>query len=552
MQRLKSLILYTAVSVFSSTYATNHLHTVFSTPHLRSEFSGFLDEVLRMVPSKDFYKLVDTIAKQQSPRTDEEWYAVLSQSSRAIGPWLPPLAQLKSLAHQKEVLGTQIMQLLPDTPVDGYVEIGTPGTYLSKQRGLGGQFTVVSDKERRSDRMQALSYNPLKKFKAYDNFVALNDHAPIALPGNSVDVVLLVVGLHHIPVEKLDAFIASISRILRPGGKFILRDHNADGDEMISIVSTAHSVFNVLLSGEDLATELTEYRNFQSLQHWIERIEAAGFVAGEQRLLQTGDPTKNTMLGFTKIAQTTQERGSLHSRVLKTKEGYARDLMQSYLSHPEWTNVDVAQEYGAFIEHTPFYEFPYLKSLGAYWRVFFGSLKTAAQKRGKLRVLTSPYTMMNAFIGMTMTVEYLAKSLISAPIRLAYSGEEPVEIELLVHDPENALEQVDSRAKVIADLAGGYKHIAVPRYKEFLSVMRNLAKSSVELVEIAGQQEISLKVRKEVASAWPAGLSIDYEWTLPTQPAHTCASVTSRVESLKETIVLLAEHNIEILYLHDF
>lgn len=132
------------------------------------------------------------------------------------------------------------------------------------------------------------------------------------------------------------------------------------------------------------------------------------------------------------MPQTIQEEKMALSLNLKNKKEYQRDPMQTYLTTPEWFSVDVAQEYAQFINHTPFYEYPYFENIEKYWNVFGKSWQQAAQESGNLKVLASPYTAMNLFIGIMMTVEYGAKGLVSLPMKWAYSGQEAGNIQLLV------------------------------------------------------------------------------------------------------------------------
>jgi len=133
--------------------------------------------------------------------------------------------------------------------------------------------------------------------------VDMNDYAPIsaqAIPDQSVDLVTCYIGLHHASPEKLEAFVASVCRILRPNGIFILRDHDVDSAEMSAFVSLAHSVFNAGL-GMKWEDNCRELRRFRSIGEWISFIETAGFRSTGQQLFQDNDPTRNALLAFSRI-----------------------------------------------------------------------------------------------------------------------------------------------------------------------------------------------------------------------------------------------------------
>jgi SAM-dependent methyltransferase len=134
-------------------------------------------------------------------------------------------------------------------------------------------------------------------------FSNLNDYAPLALPEASADLVSCFIGLHHMAPEKLQPFLESVAKTIRPGGFFIVRDHDVRDDAMDAFVSLAHAVFNAGL-GEPWTVNAAELRHFASIDIWIQRIEAAGFGHTGARLLQDGDPSDNVLMAFQRIGTT--------------------------------------------------------------------------------------------------------------------------------------------------------------------------------------------------------------------------------------------------------
>lgn len=541
---------------------TQPLHYVLH--HARDEFAPFLDNVLRQMSSKAFVEMIDAIEGEIQPKTDRQWYQEImrraTKQQTLIGKYTP-LYRLQALRGQRAVLSQQLRQLIAakKNEIRSCVEIGKPGTYVASIRNFLPNLEriyVINDKQSITDRVEALNLCHL--LTPYDQFIALNNYEPIsAIKPQTVDLVICTIGLHHVPQEKLDAFVASIKTILRPGGLFILRDHDAHSEHLHAIVCAAHSVFNAVLAQEAIETESAEYRNFQPLQFWIDLLERHGFKVGTQRILQAGDPTLNTMIKAKSVAVNAQERELIVSRKLAAQNGYTRDLMQTYLTTPEWVNVDVAQEYGNFINHTPFYEFPWMQSVASYWKAFARAYKTAATKRGILPVIASPYTLMNLFIGITMSIEHAAKACISAPLRWMYSGAESEILQALVYDPRNELCTFDSTITIVEQYDDNLVRVTLPRYKLFLQVMKRLPETALEFKEIAGQKEIQCKVKFKNNQYQQLKETIDcfataYTWTLPTQPHYTYAGVTVAIEKLRTFIEQLQKKHVELLYVHDF
>jgi SAM-dependent methyltransferase len=102
------------------------------------------------------------------------------------------------------------------------------------------------------------------------------------------------IGLHHCPREKLAEYIQSIHRALRPGGFFVLRDHDAGTEEMKTFCSLVHTVFNAGL-GVSWEEDRKELRLFEGFDFWAEQIVQAGFEDSGKRLLQEHDPSLNTL-----------------------------------------------------------------------------------------------------------------------------------------------------------------------------------------------------------------------------------------------------------------
>ena len=123
--------------------------------------------------------------------------------------------------------------------------------------------------------------------------------AAYTLEHASADLVTCYIGLHHAPPDGLEAFVRSIERIVRPGGVFVLRDHDVTTPEMDDLVSLAHTVFNAGL-GLPWSENRRERRHFASIEKWVQRLESIGFVDLGRRLRQANDPTDNLLLGFRK------------------------------------------------------------------------------------------------------------------------------------------------------------------------------------------------------------------------------------------------------------
>lgn len=287
----------------STPSSIDYVHQVMKNPEWRTEFEGFLTNVLKRVDSKQFYALLDDILTYND--THAEIYQELCTRLVEIMPsFLVDIPnQLKSLAAIQEDLCKQAMQLIPlNKTLNGIVEVGSPGRFINgfkKDRKVLGNVYVVNETEPSTvDGLINAS-----SIKAYDEFVPFDYHNPHLnnIPSHSADVITCYVGLHHFSPHGLDQFLTEVKRVLREDGQFLLVDH-AVGDEKsrtMAMAHFAHFLFNAV-NGVSLKDELEEIRDFKPISYWQEKLKEHGLdnkaIDRRNPLIRTGDPTKNCMI----------------------------------------------------------------------------------------------------------------------------------------------------------------------------------------------------------------------------------------------------------------
>jgi len=262
----------------------------------------FLQNVYRLYPEDRFHTLIKEACEQHTD--DEGVYRELLERLPGIAPFLQPLRfALPSLAKQKREMTRQTLELLGDRRrIDGCLEIGTAGRYVSALRRhveLRGDLLVMND--------VAPGFSPVDIAerggpRRLGRFLPLDDYAPIrpeAVPDRSLDMVSCFIGLHHASPDALGPFVDSLSRVLRPGGLLLLRDHDVTSPEMRDFVSLVHTVFNAGLRAP-WSANAAEPRFFAPVAVWSDRLAAAGLRDSGRRLRQPGDPTDNLLMSFTK------------------------------------------------------------------------------------------------------------------------------------------------------------------------------------------------------------------------------------------------------------
>ncbi len=267
-------------------------------------FYLFLQNVFSLRPEDRFHALIlEAIAARD---TDESMYRHIQEGLGDIDSPLGALTHaLPALAKQKAVLKGQTVELLGDTTsVDGYLEIGTIGRYystLKKAVKFSGPLYMMNDIAPTNspvDMIDRGQIGQVGKFLPLGDYETLGSHG---IDDASLELITCYIGLHHCPLEGLDDFVRSIVKALKPGGLFVLRDHDCTSPEMVEFVSLVHTVFN---AGTDVtwADNAAELRFFRAVDEWIEYLRGFGLEHQGERLLQENDPTDNVLMAFRKVS----------------------------------------------------------------------------------------------------------------------------------------------------------------------------------------------------------------------------------------------------------
>lgn len=279
---------------------TSNFKAIYSDPALKAAFLLFLTNVFHLFPEDRLHGLIADAA--QAGKTDREVYALVQARLPEIKPFLAEFRYaLPALSRQKDEMVAQTLQLLgAPRPMNGYLEVGSTGRYAGRLKSkleLKGDFVLLHT--------TAPGYSPEDIVERggigkVGRFVQMGDYDPVpAVADRSMDLVTNYIGFHHSPLPKLDGFVSSLHRVMRPGGRMIVRDHDVSTPSMNRMVALAHDVFNMGLSTPWPVNE-GELRHFTSNAQLVAYLEARGFKADSRRLLQKGDPTQNALMVFTR------------------------------------------------------------------------------------------------------------------------------------------------------------------------------------------------------------------------------------------------------------
>jgi SAM-dependent methyltransferase len=273
---------------------------VYGDPALRDRFFLFLQNVFHLYPEVRFHELIIELSEKYA--TDREVYAALLERLPKIKPLLGPVTHsIPALKKQKDEMTRQSIELLGEhQEASGYLEIGTTGRYVSSLDNhvkMKGPTYLLNDVAPSYSPVDMVERGSLRKKGRYVPLGNYDSFAGSAIPEQSLDLVTNFIGFHHCPDEQLAGFVGSIRRVLRPGGRFLLRDHDVDGEGQWALVALAHDVYDAGLF-LPWTVNHQQVRRFRSIPEWSEYLVAAGFQGSERRLAQAHDPTRNLLLEF--------------------------------------------------------------------------------------------------------------------------------------------------------------------------------------------------------------------------------------------------------------
>lgn len=281
----------------------SNFKAVYENPELKAAFFLFLKNVYNLFPEDKFHKLIEEAT--QAGHSDKEIYQLAQARIGTIKPLLSEVRYaLPALARQKAEMARQTKELLSSSrKINGYMEVGTTGRYISKFQSsveLKGDVVLLNIDKPTYSPTDIVERGQIGKL---GRFVPLKDYAPITsaeVPDKSMDLIANFIGFHHSPPVKRDAFVKSLHRVLRPGARMILRDHDVNSGQMNRIVALAHDVFNMGL-GTEWSVNQSEIRNFTSMKQIVAYLEGLGFKSTKRSLFQPGDPTQNALMEFVKV-----------------------------------------------------------------------------------------------------------------------------------------------------------------------------------------------------------------------------------------------------------
>jgi FAD/FMN-containing dehydrogenase/SAM-dependent methyltransferase len=515
--------------------------------------TNFLKYVLNIVP---YDKIIDVLKENITGSEDEIYNAVKTYASN-YPSYKYFYNTLKNLESQKTELVNQTLSLLNKCNIQntfsGHLSIGDPGRYVRKLNFTGETYILHNERKFTDIIENGTPIYPGKFIKF--NY---NDVDTINIPTNSIDIITCFIGMHHFNDLQLNVLLDELRRVLKPGGIFILREHNCH-PQLEPMVTSAHAIYNAITQ-VNIDDEYIEYRHFRPLLEWRNMFAQYDLIDEMRYEFQEHDPTENYLMCFRNAKKT---NGVLHAdikAILNERPTYKREQYQTYFTLAEWYLVDIVKEMGKFMEHTPYYKYPSVITSKLYWNLFY-KLVAISYKKSGFKVLTSAYMLAGIVMGLTNTLLLSLLSILSIIPNMIYGSGDNMEtdrIELVCSkNPREYYYSISQSIKVLASW-DKYDLIEVPRYKPFTDIIVKLVSNKNTIYEIAGNDTIHMKLKcsKEHVNILKNNkmkILLEYEPTTQELGNNICyVSLDVEMHSLDEIIKISKDNGIEIEHIYDY
>jgi ubiquinone/menaquinone biosynthesis C-methylase UbiE len=118
----------------------------------------------------------------------------------------------------------------------------------------------------------------------------------------SFDLITCFMVMHHVPPKNLVLLLKEIYRVLKPGGLFIIKEHDAAGQDYL-LLDVLHEYYDYVLNPTRTWEESAA--NYRNSKYWTQKITDAGFKQKGSLPLDFGkygptDIYKSYVLSYTK------------------------------------------------------------------------------------------------------------------------------------------------------------------------------------------------------------------------------------------------------------
>ncbi|GAM26439.1 hypothetical protein SAMD00019534_096140 [Acytostelium subglobosum LB1] len=237
---------------------------------------------------------------------------------------------------------------------------------------------------------------------------------------------------------------------------------------------------------------------------------------------------------------------------------------------PEWMQVEMVQVFGNFMEHTPWYRFPFISMLKVYFDVLFKEFGLVSQEHGVMAALSDQGFLIDLVPGIVMSVILGQMALLALPLRKmlgdTYDDSQMYESIVVLAPSSVQWQTIDERIIPIKSLDHGVHVLRVPTFKPFSEILQTIAKNApaVTILQISNNSSLQIKLESNVehlkvtlkALGQFEDCKINFNYNLfPTttttkQPAHPAQTTTGSTVTKHPEHLLPQQISVDVRVIH--
>jgi hypothetical protein len=205
-----------------------------------------------------------------------------------------------------------------------------------------------------------------------------------------------------------------------------------------------------------------------------------------------------------------------------------------------WRSADdryaaqVQQRYATFMHETPWYRFPFNEALRGEWRT---------RDRG-IRHLERRFA---------TTAEYGAKGIYAKLIGAAGAAAmqpDQVRMRFVARSTPDEIVAIDPRLRVVRSASDGLTVVDTPRYAQFTDLAAKMASAHVQLVEIAGNDDVFVTLLAPDGARWQGTTLMTMR--LAERPGWSRYGVAVKVPELLPMVAAAQAHGAALEHVYDY
>jgi len=195
----------------------------------------------------------------------------------------------------------------------------------------------------------------------------------------------------------------------------------------------------------------------------------------------------------------------------------------------EWMQVEIVEMFGASMNHTPWYRFPFTDVFKIYFQVLFKIVGVVAEKKGYFGALSEKGFLIDAVPGVVMALLMSQMQLLALPIKSSlgdsYDSSRLVEQLLIMVPSKISWAHVDKRIVPLTEFDQGLVVLQIPTFKPFTEVLTNIALKSpcAILLQISNHAVVHTKMElpskhwEELCKQFEAvkGVTVNFNYKFP-------------------------------------